>query len=113
LHSYVNAEHEQRVGELLAEQLPRVYVSLSHELSKEFREYERSSTVAANAYVGAAVDRYISEFEGYLERRDFGGTLYLMESNGGVTTAASARRQPVALVESGPAAGVMATAEVS
>ena len=113
LHSYVDASHEQRVGELLAEHLPGVYVCQSSELSKEFREFERTSTVAINAYVGNVVDRYINEFEQHLARDKFAGTLYLMESNGGVTTADVARRRPIVMVESGPAAGVMATAEVA
>lgn len=113
LHSYANPEHERRVGEVLADQLPGVYVSLSHELSKEFREYERTSTVVTNAYVGRVVDRYIEEFQAHLHAHGFQGSLYMMASDGGATTAASARRRPVVLVESGPAAGVMATAEIS
>ena len=113
LHSYVDASHEQRVGELLAEHLPGVYICQSSELSKEFREFERTSTVAINAYVGNVVDRYINEFEQHLARDKFTGTLYLMESNGGVATADVARRRPIVMVESGPAAGVMATAEVA
>ncbi len=113
LHSYANPEHERRVGEILAEKLPGVYVSLSHELSKEFREYERTSTVVTNAYVGRVVDQYIEEFQAHLQAHGFKGSLYMMASDGGATTAASARRRPVVLVESGPAAGVMATAEIS
>ena len=113
LHSYVDPTHEQRLAKIIADELPDVYVSQSHELSKEFREYERTSTVVINAYVGNVVDRYISEFETQLAADDFKGTLYLMESNGGVTTAEAARRRPIVMVESGPAAGVMATAEVA
>jgi N-methylhydantoinase A len=113
LHAYVNPAHEIRVAQLLAEHVPDVYVSLSHELSKEFREYERTSTAVTNAYVGDVVDEYIDEFESHLASRNFAGSLYLMESNGGVTTAAVARRKPVVMVESGPAAGVMATAAVA
>ena len=113
LHSYVNPEHERLVGEALAQILPDSYITLSHELTREFREYERTSTVVTNAYVGGVVDRYVGSLSEYLKDRGFTGSLYLMESNGGVTTADSARRRPVALVESGPAAGVMATAEVA
>jgi N-methylhydantoinase A len=113
LHSYANPEHERQVGEALARFLPETYITMSHELTREFREYERTSTVVTNAYVGGIVDRYIGAFNDHLIERGFAGSLYLMESNGGVTTAASARRRPVALVESGPAAGVMATAEIS
>jgi N-methylhydantoinase A len=113
LHAYSQPAHELRVREILEQHLPGAYVSLSHELSKEFREYERTSTVVMNAYVGAVVDDYISRFEEHLQASGFEGSLYLMESNGGVTTAGAARRRPVGLVESGPAAGVMATAELS
>lgn len=113
LHSYANGEHERRAGRILSEEMPEAYVSLSHELSRELREYERTSTVVANAYVGRVVDRYIDALGSHLADGGFGGSLYLMESNGGVADASSARRRPVALVESGPAAGVMATAEIS
>ena len=113
LHSYVDDTHEKLIGEALADAFPDAYISLSHELSREFREFERTSTVVTNAYVGGVVDGYLGELESYLESEGFSGRLYMMESNGGVTTAESARRRPVALVESGPAAGVMATAEIS
>ena len=113
LHSYQNDEHERLIGEHLAAALPDVYVSLSSELSKEFREYERTSTVVTNAFVGTVIDEYITDLEAHLGSQDFVGTLYLMESNGGVMTAEEARRRPVSLVESGPAAGAMATAEIS
>ena len=93
--------------------MPGVYVSLSHELSKEFREYERTSTVVTNAFVGRVVDQYIEEFQAHLQAQACKGSFYMMASDGGAMTAASARRRPVALVESGPASGVMATAEIS
>lgn len=113
LHSYANPAHERLVGEILSELLPDRYISLSHELTREFREYERTSTVVTNAYVGGVVDRYVASLDSYLSERGFEGTLYLMESNGGVTTAAAARRSPVSLVESGPAAGIMAANEIA
>ena len=111
LHSYANPSHELSVGEAIRRRLPDVYVSLSHELSQEFREYERTSTVVTNAFAGGVVDSYLAELEGHLERSGFAGSLYLMESNGGVTTVETARRKPVVLVESGPAAGAIAAAE--
>ena len=113
LHSYVNPAHERLVGDELARLLPDTYITLSHELTREFREYERTSTVVTNAYVGGVVDRYVQALDEYLTDRGFTGTLYLMESNGGVTTASAARRSPVALVESGPAAGIMAANGIS
>lgn len=113
LHSYANPAHERLVGEILSEFLPDRYISLSHELTREFREYERTSTVVTNAYVGGVVDRYVASLDSYLSEKGFEGTLYLMESNGGVTTATAARRSPVSLVESGPAAGIMAANEIA
>lgn len=111
MHSYASPQHELEVAEILREQLPGVHVSVSHELSQEFREYERSSTVAMNAYVGPVVDRYLRRLEETLAGDGFEGSLYLMESSGGVTSVEDARVRPIALVESGPAAGAIAVAE--
>lgn len=113
LHSYRNPEHEREAYRIVTERLPDAYVSMSHELSREFREFERTSTVVMNAYVGKTVDKYLGELEVHLRENNFSGELYLMESNGGVTSPATARRQPIVMVESGPASGVMATVEIA
>jgi N-methylhydantoinase A len=112
LHSYANPAHEKRLGELLREQYPRAYVSLSHELLREFREYERTSTTALNAYVGPLVSRYLESLEKVLGESGFHGTFRVMQSNGGVMSAETAKRTAVSMMESGPVAGVIASARL-
>ena len=112
LHSYANPAHEQRVGELLREQFPEAYVSLSHDILREFREYERTSTTVLNAYVGPLVIRYLAALEKMLAAAGFRGTFRVMQSNGGVMSAETARKMPVTMMESGPVAGVIAAAQI-
>jgi N-methylhydantoinase A len=113
LHSYANPAHEQRLGELLAEDFPAAYVSLSHELLREFREYERTSTTVLNAYVGPLVKRYLESLEAMLGRRSFRGTFRVMQSNGGLMSAETAKKMAVTMMESGPVAGVIAAARLA
>ncbi|HZD41280.1 MAG TPA: hydantoinase/oxoprolinase family protein, partial [Terriglobales bacterium] len=110
LHAYANAVHEQRLGQLLAQQMPAVYASLSHEILREFREYERTSTTVLNSYVGPIVSRYLSSMQKNLDDAGFRGTFRVMQSNGGVMSAETARKMPVTMMESGPVAGVIAAA---
>ena len=110
LHSYANPVHEQRLGELLRQQFPEAYVSLSHEILREFREYERTSTTVLNAYVGPIVSRYLVALEKMLGDSGFRGTFRVMQSNGGVMSAETAKKMPVTMMESGPVAGVIAAA---
>lgn len=107
LHSYRNPAHEVRVKEIVQEELPGTFVSASHELSQEYREFERVSTVAANAYVGPRVAAYLGELEGHLEAAGFRGSFYAVQSTGGLFPIAHARRDCVRMLESGPAAGVI------
>jgi N-methylhydantoinase A len=107
LHSYRNPAHETRVKEIVLEELPGTFVSASHELSQEYREFERVSTVAANAYVGPRVAAYLGELEGHLENAGFKGSFYAVQSTGGLFPIAHARRDCVRMLESGPAAGVI------
>jgi N-methylhydantoinase A len=109
LHSYRAPEHELRVCEILKKNNPTLFVSASHELSREYREYERTSTVAANAYVGPKVSQYLSDLEGRLKRNKFAGNLLIMQSNGGLSDVEFARRQCIQMMESGPAGGVVGT----
>jgi N-methylhydantoinase A len=88
-------------------------VTASHELSREYREYERTSTVAANAYVGPKVSAYLGELERGLNEDGFRGELLIMQSNGGLSDVALARRQCVQMMESGPAGGVVGTMAVA
>jgi N-methylhydantoinase A len=112
LHSYANTAHEQRLGQLLRQQFPEAYVSLSHEILREFREYERTSTTVLNSYVGPIVSRYLVSLEKTLGESGFCGTFRVMQSNGGVMSAETAKRMPVAMMESGPVAGVIAAARL-
>lgn len=112
LHSYTNSVHEQRLGQLLRQEFPEAYVSLSHEILREFREYERTSTTVLNSYVGPIVQRYLLSLEKTLETSGFNGTFRVMQSNGGVMSAATAKKMPVAMMESGPVAGVIAAAHL-
>jgi N-methylhydantoinase A len=107
MNAYANAAHEERAAEALRKRLPGVYVTCGTELSREWYEYERTSTVAANAYVGPQVSGYVGRLEGELRAKGFGGTLFLMGSNGGVLSVERSLKQPIALVESGPIGGCM------
>jgi N-methylhydantoinase A len=107
LHSYRNPAHEQRVKQILQEELPGAFVCASHELSQEYREFERVSTAVANAYVGPRVSAYLGELEQHLSTKGFEGDFYVVQSTGGLFPSAHARRDCVRMLESGPAAGVI------
>ena len=110
LHSYRNPAHEQAVAELAAREFPEIAVSLSAAVVPELREYERTTTTVANAFVQPLMDRYIAQIEAELRRRGFAGRFYLMQSAGGLASPEMARRFPIRLLESGPAGGGLATA---
>jgi N-methylhydantoinase A len=113
IHSYANPQHEQAVAAAVRERLPRVYLTLSSEVLPEIREFERTSTTVANAYVMPLLDRYLSTLETGLGEFEITAPLLTMQSNGGVMTAARARTRPVQLIESGPAAGVIGAAAMA
>lgn len=107
LHAYGNDAHERAAAEIAAAEYPQLFVSRSSRVAPEIREYERASTTAANAYVGPLAARYVARLEERLGALGVGGPLYLMVSAGGITSAAAARERPIALTESGPAAGAL------
>ena len=107
LHSYANAEHERAAARHLAERAPNLAVSASCDVSPRIREYERTSTTLANAYVKPIVARYLDTLQEALTQQGFTGSLHVMQSNGGLVTPEIARDYPVRIVESGPAAGVL------
>ena len=108
LHSYINPTHERRVGEILREVCPDVIVSLSSEVAPEFREYFRASTTVINACIRPVVGRYLENIETRLRQEGVPAELLVMQSSGGVLTFGAASEKPVFMVESGPAAGVIA-----
>jgi N-methylhydantoinase A len=107
-HSYANAAHERAMAELVRRHLPGVYVALSSEVWPEFREYERASTTVMSAYVGPTISSYVEALDRELRRMGLEGSFEIMQSSGGVMSAAAVARKPVYSVESGPAAGVIA-----
>jgi N-methylhydantoinase A len=112
LHAYVNPEHERRIGAILAEELPGVPISLSSEVAPEFREYLRASTTVINAVIRPVVGRYLERIETRLTDAGIHAKLLVMQSSGGVFGSDAAARRPVFMVESGPAAGVIASASL-
>lgn len=107
LHSYVNPAHEIRMAEILRAEAPDVVVTLSSDLSREIREYERTSTAVLDSYIKPIVRSYLNELEGVLADRGFAGQFLMTRSGGGAMTASSAKEAPVNLILSGPAGGVL------
>jgi N-methylhydantoinase A len=112
LHSYADPEHEELMGRVLRRVLPDAHISLSNEIIREYREYERMSTTALNAYIGPRASEYLAQIEGGLAERDFRGRFLIMQSNGGVMSPETAKRTPVAMMESGPVGGVIASVDL-
>ena len=110
LHSYVNSSHESAVVKFLQNQFPDLYVSASSEVYPNMREFERWTTTAINAYTRPMTDHYLQKLEGNLKELGFDGQLYIMTSSGGMLSPITARRFPVRLLESGPAAGMLMSA---
>jgi len=112
LHSYRTPVHEERAACLIQERFPGVPVVLSSKILPAFREYERTSTTAMAAYLAPMVDRYLGNLERYLNARSSGASLFIMQSSGGVVPSSAARARAVDMLQSGPAAGVIAAARV-
>jgi len=110
LHAYLNPAHERRIAALVAEEAPHVTVTLSHEVSPTFREYERTSTTVVNAYVMSIVREYLRGLAMAMAGRGYRGRLFVMQSSGGIATAEAMQRYPVRMIESGPAAGALMAA---
>jgi N-methylhydantoinase A len=112
LHSYVNPAHERIAGEMIRAAMPNAYLSLSHEILREYREFERMSTTVVNAYIGPKVGGYVKGLNASLGNIGFHGALSIMRSNGGVMTPEIATERPAAMMESGPVGGIIASAQV-
>jgi N-methylhydantoinase A len=114
LHSYVNPDHEQRIAKIARSVLPPdVFITCSSDVLPEIREYERTSTTVINAYLGPVVANYVESLSESLRRCGIRGPLQIMQSSGGVMSAAGVMKRPATIVESGPAAGVIGAARVA
>jgi N-methylhydantoinase A len=107
LFSYLNPAHELRAGEILAEELDGVPISLSHRVAREWREYERTSSTVVDAYIAPVVRRYLERLESEMQRRGLGVPLHVMQSSGGIVTAQSARDLSLQTLLSGPVGGTV------
>ncbi len=113
LHSYANPAHEERMKEILEATCPDAAVCISSEVLPQYREFERSSTTAANAYLMPLVKRYLDDLEADMSAEGFTRELLVMQSSGGITTGADAQARPARTVRSGPAGGAIAAANVA
>ena len=113
LNSYINPDHEVRAADHLRQLLPSVYITCGSALSREWFEYERTATAAANAYVGPQLTSYLDKVQTDLRSAGFTGSLLLMGSHGGVLSVERVHREPIALVESGPVGGCIGTATLA
>lgn len=112
INAYANPEHERRTREIIAEEFPDAYVTLSHELTEEYREYERTNTAVLNSYVRPIADDYLTTLESHLDEHGVDGNRYVMQSNAGTSSFEQARQSPIEMVESGPVGGVFGAARV-
>jgi len=112
LHSYANPEHELRVVAAIRTSWPEIPVVASHQITREWREYERTNTAVLSAYVQPIAERYLTALAGGLQSRGFKGLLYVMQSNCGVDSLERSSAVPITMVESGPASGFWGAAEL-
>ncbi|MGV3466564.1 MAG: hydantoinase/oxoprolinase family protein, partial [Heyndrickxia sp.] len=110
LHSYVNPLHEQETVQYIKKLWPEVFVTASHEVTKEWREYERTNTTVLNAYVKPIATSYVNKLQDKLNEKQTESNNYIMQSNGGTTTFEQAKELPINMVESGPVAGIYGAA---
>lgn len=107
LHAYKNPDHEKQIKQMIRKKLPSMSVSLSHEVVREWREYERTSTTVINAYIAPIVEDYVTKLENEVKAKNLNSNLYIMQSNGGVMTSEIAKRTPIQTLMSGPVGGTM------
>lgn len=110
LHAYKNPTHEVAIAQYIKDKLPNVPVICSHEVSREWREYERTSSTVLSAYVTPITRSYLDKLRAKLESKGLSRPPYIMQSNGGITTIDDVKRNPISIVESGPASGMLGAA---
>ena len=111
LNAYINPTHEEQAARFVRQQFPELEVTASCEVAREWREYERTSTAVLNAYLTPSVRNYLHQLTTQMAEQGYGGQVLLTKSDGGLTLAASAGEQPVGMLMSGPAGGVLGAAE--
>ncbi len=107
LHAYVNPVHERRMAEIIRDVFPQVRISISSDVVREWREFERTSTTVLNSYTQPCMEQYLSKLDAGLKARKYQGAFAVMQSSGGITSSAVARKVPVRTIQSGPAGGVI------
>lgn len=112
LHSYANPSHEQAVLNKVRELWPEISAVASHQITREWREYERSNTAVLSAYVQPIAEHYLTRLQEEVQSGGFDGQLYIMQSNCGVDSVKQVKDIPITMVESGPASGVWGAAEL-
>ncbi|MBT7953459.1 MAG: hydantoinase/oxoprolinase family protein [Gammaproteobacteria bacterium] len=113
LHSYKNPQHEKQIARLVRETFPDIYLSVSHQVVREHREFERSCTTVLDAYVRSIFEKYIDDLDLQLQKKGFTGRFLIMRSSGGAMTAQAAKYRPLDSVLSGPAGGIIGAAYLS
>lgn len=112
LHSYQNPEHEQRAGQLIRERYPERSISLSTDISREYREYERTSTAVLDAYIKPTFEKYVNDLDSQFDDMGFNGSFFISRSGGGTLSATEAKKSPVQTILSGPAGGIIGASEI-
>jgi N-methylhydantoinase A len=113
MHAYAYPEHELAVGAILRREFPQLSVTLSHEVTQEYREYERTTTAVSDAAIKRRMASYLDSLDGKLQREQFSGAFLVTRCDGGAMSAAEARERPIRTLTSGPASGVMAVVTMS
>ena len=107
LHAYVNPAHERRMAEIITDVFPNARISISSDVVREWREFERTNTTVLNSYTQPRMEQYLSKLDAGLKDREYQGAFAVMQSSGGITSSAIARKVPVRTIQSGPAGGVI------
>ena len=110
LHAYINPANEQATCAAIKQAWPEVSVLASHQISREWREYERTNTTVLSAYIHPVAKRYIESLQSRLQEKNFSGSPYLMQSNTGISSVEAVKDNPITMIESGPASGIFAAA---
>jgi len=113
INAYVNPAHESRIAEIARKEFPGLRVSVSSELMREFREYERTSTTVVNAFVMKPIDEHLGTLEGALHNAGLKSPAMIMRANGGIMSFGAAKKQPVALTHSGPMGGIIGSTVIA